>query len=239
MKKLALTIICALATAGGAFAQGYVSWITSSTGITVQTNTTVYSPLFGGGSTGSGSIGNTANGATSGMHYDYELLYSSFNGTVTTDTSVWDSNWHDTGLSATNSFTASRVIAVLPGTSANVQVLQPSASGWANGTTNNIVLVGWSANLGTSWAIVSAELANWQTDQGNFSNVLFGESNFGYINPNAASPGAILFNNAPTANGLPILSLNTPLYLLPTPEPASLALVGLGGLSMLLFRRRK
>ena len=234
MKKIALTIICGLAVTGAAFAQGTINWSTASTSITAQTNTEVYSPLFGGGTTGGGTIGNTANGATSGLHYDYELLYSSFNGTITTDTSVWDSNWYDAGLSATNSFTASRLAPINGSGAATVP--------WAGGTTNNIVLVGWSSNLGTSWAIVSAELANWQTDQGNFSGqaVLFGESNFGYINPNVApAAGAVVFNTAATANGLPIFSLNTQLYLLPTPEPASLALVGLGGLSMLLFRRRK
>jgi len=237
MKKLALTIICALATAGAAFAQGYVNCSIAANSMTAQNNSTVYSPLFGGGTATGGAIGATASGY-SGLHYDYELLYSSFNGTITTDTSVWDSNWHDAGLSATNSGTASRLIAITAGNQ-YLQVGLPSS--WGNGTTNNIVLVGWSSNLGSSWSIVSAELANWQADQGNFSgtNVFFGESTFGWLNPSVGAPGPNVFNTTATPNGLPIFSLNTQLYLLPTPEPASLALVGLGGLSMLLFRRRK
>ena len=216
MKKLALTIICGLAVTGAAFAQGYVNWSIAANTMTAQTNSTVFSPLFGGGSTGGGTIGNTANGATSGLHYDYELLYSSFNGTITTDTSVWDGNWSDSGLSATNSFTAGRVVGITAGNH-YMQVVYPSATGWANGTTNNIVLVGWSSNLGSSWSIVSAELANWTVDLGNFTGqIVFGESTFGYLNPSVSSPGVNVFGTIGTianANGLPIYSLNTQLYL--------------------------
>jgi hypothetical protein len=71
----------------------------------------------------------------------------------------------------------------------------------------------------------------------------FGETAFGYINPLAGSPGiAITQNNGtPGAFGLGIFSLDTQLYQLPIdiPEPATMALAGLGGLSLLLFHRRK
>jgi hypothetical protein len=248
MKKLALTIICGLAVTGAAFAQGYVNWATTYTYITAQTNSTVYSPLFGGGSTGGGAIGSTANGATSGLHYMYELLYQSFTGSIATDTHVWDGTWHDTGLGATNSSTASRLNAITAG-SAYMQVLQPTQSGWAFGTTNSIILVGWSTTLGTSWADVSnkcvlaaANPNHFFTIAGDPQNTIlafFGETPFGYINPSVGSPGPNVFNTGATPNGLPIYSLNTQLYEVPIPEPATFALIGLGGLSLLLFRRRK
>jgi hypothetical protein len=115
---------------------------------------------------------------------------------------------------------------------------------WASGVTNNIMMVGWSANLGTSWLIVSNELATWNTGGQPFlsQSAFFGVSATGYINPGSSNPGVSLFVTSPTPNGLPIYSLNTQLYLLPltiTPEPSTFALAGLGALSLLLFRRQR
>ncbi len=105
-------------------------------------------------------------------------------------------------------------------------------------------MVGWSANLGTSWNAVEAELENWANNQ-LITIPYLGFSATGYITPLATttSPGATVFGSAPTAQGLPIYSPNTLLYALdplyPGPEPSTMALMGLGGLSLLLFRRRK
>jgi len=103
------------------------------------------------------------------------------------------------------------------------------------------MLVGWSANLGSDWATVSNNLANWSVAQTTIQGqAFFGETSFGYrVGNTSPAPGAAIFASAADANGLPIFSLNTQLYLLPVPEPTSLALAGLGGLSLLLFRRRK
>jgi hypothetical protein len=55
---------------------------------------------------------------------------------------------------------------------------------WAVGTTDNIVLVGWSDNLGATWGTVSNELAT-----GSFVGVLAGANGFfgisvaGYMAP--------------------------------------------------------
>lgn len=238
MKKIVLTIVCALATTGAAFAQGTLAWNTiSPAAMTAQTNATAYSPLFGGfGSPVGGAVGATGSGSTSGLQYYYELLYTTYSGSqIAQPTSISSLlSWSDTGLTATNSSVAGFLNPVGPNVSASV-------AGWANGTTNSIMLVGWSANLGTDWATVSAEL-----NDGSYISVLAGQNGFfgmsttGYINPNLApAGGAVLFGTSPTANGLPIKSLNTQLYLLPVPEPTTIALAGLGGLSLLLFRRRK
>lgn len=234
-----------MATTGAAFAQGYVSWSTPNAAVTAQTNAQTYSPLFGGGSTGGGTIGVTANNTATGLVYDYELLYKSWSGSITTDTSVWDGTWKDTGLGATNTYNGRLSPSGVSGT------LDLSGTiGWSNPTTNNLVLVGWSATLGSSWAQVSNECVmaaanphHYFTVAGDPQNSIlcfFGESAFGYLKPTTGTSGATaIFANGYTGNGLPISSLLTTLYEVPIPEPATFALVGLGGLSLLLFRRRK
>jgi len=157
MKKLALTIGCAMAMTGAAFAQGYVNWATPTTELTIETNSTAYSPLFGGGSAPGGTVGLTATVASS---FDYALLYQSTpNGTLSTDTSVWDGTWtgaagnngvNMTGANSTGLTHGGVVLATVNGQSGSgVQV------NWANGVTNSVILVGWSADLGTSWVGVS------------------------------------------------------------------------------------
>jgi len=168
MKKLVLTTVCALAMTGAAFAQGYVSY--SPSGFeNWQTNGTTYSPLFGGGASGSGSSGVVFAGTTLPFAYDYALLYYTggvYNG-VTPVASVWGGSWAYSGLIGTNSNTAGRVGAVNGSTGVQVgpglNGASPTAGGWANGTTNYIEMVGWSVNLGTSWVTVSNVLANWAT----------------------------------------------------------------------------
>jgi hypothetical protein len=235
MKTLALAIVCVLAMTGAVFAQGTVVWNFITPGsMTAETNTTQGSPVFGGGSEGGGTVGPIAPGV-SGATYNFELLYNtSFTGSQAPApgfASLFGGTWLDTGLTATNSNTAGRLAPVNPNSAAVVP--------WANGVTNNIMLVGWSANLGTSWATVSNELA---TGSFNFilSPVFFGESATGYLTPLSpgTNPGATVFGSGPSPQGLPIFSLNTQLYVI-IPEPGTIALVALGGLSLLLFRRRK
>lgn len=236
MKKLALTIVCGLAVTGAAFGQAnLVSFTPGRTTITFETNATVYSPLFGGGA---------ANGATgalappsAGLQYDFTLLYQTQSGyqVLATNQQVWNGTWADTGLTATNSnsFVGQGVILPVGASATTVP--------WSSPTSNSIVLVGWSVNMGTTWASVSNLLANWSTLRGGVvGNAFFGESAFGYIQP-AVSPasGAGIFGTSASPSGLPIGGLLTPLYLLPVPEPATLALAGLSGLSLLLFRRQR
>jgi hypothetical protein len=250
MKKLALTIVSAMAMTGAAFAQGYVNWAIPTSQITFQTNSTVYSPLFGGGSAVGGTVGLTE---SANVGFDYALLFQSTpNGVLSSDTSVWDGTW--TGAAGINgvNMTGANTTGLNHGGVAPATVNGQSGNGvqvnWANGVTNSVVLVGWSADLGSSWVGVSnilAALALGNTapliaQVGN-SQAFFGETPIGNVNPAAGAPGNNIFaaNGTATGVGTPIFSLNTPLYLLPVPEPATMALAGLGGLSLLLFRRQR
>jgi hypothetical protein len=103
------------------------------------------------------------------------------------------------------------------------------ASGLTAGITYSDMVVGWSADVATSWAQVLSYAPNMANSPGTF----FGYSNVGTITPTAVpAPPALIFGGSSAQPGQTIL------YLL-LPEPTTLALFGLGGLSMLLLRRRK
>jgi len=242
MKKLVLTSVCTLAVAGAAFAQGTVSWTGPSfTSYTTQTNSQTYSPLFGGGSApAGGTIGSTANVAGS---YYFELLYTAYSGagngaaslTAQPSTLAQLAGWTDSGLGGANTTSFGRNGVA----TANAAQVVP----WANGTTDSVMLVEWSANLGTTWSAALAVLSTpAQLAALAGQNVFLGLSQTGYINPSTSTTaGATLFNNSPQgAAGTPIgNSLSTQLYLVPVPEPSTIAMAAFGGLSLLALRRKK
>jgi hypothetical protein len=244
MKKLALTTVCALAMAGAAFAQGTVNWGVPFGGYTAQTNAVTYSPLFGGGASGivGATIGNTANSTVAPNGYFWELLYLGGASTTAPTTLALLGTWSDATIGGNQPAAGSgRVNAIPASTAATVP--------WASGTTDNIVLVGWSANLGLlgtgqeTWANIENVLANWNATYAALANPLqhyfFGISSAGYETGNTADPGQVFVGGGANAGGTPIQSTLTQLYLLPIPEPATLTLAGLGGLGLLLFRRQR
>jgi hypothetical protein len=239
MKRISAIFLFAIMI-GTCLGQGTIQWVIPITSLIAQTNTTQYSPLFGDFPPVGGAVGNTAQ-ASSGLVYYYELLYNTaFTGSqapVPDYATLFGGTWLDTGLTATNSSVAGRIQMINYSTAATVP--------WSRGTTNNIMLVGWSANLGTDWLTVSNILANWYNGGvGTTMEVAyFGESATGYINPGTDNPGVSIFGSYPVANvGLPIYNPSTSpmnLYILPVPEPGTLSLACLGGFSLLLLRRRR
>ena len=249
MKKILLTIGLITATSA-ALAQGFVNFTPAT--YLVSTNGEVLSPLFPAAEPindlATGTIGPTAQRNT-GQTFYYELLIANYTGTLPTDLNVWDGTWKASGLFDTNHLTVAGRIAPGP-TALNVGTLvgwnayANGGSTFPNGT-NYIMLVGWSANLGTSWLQASNTIANVElNDAGYFNNLpglsFFGESTIGWENPSTPSQAGIPTMGAgPNAGGQPIvIAGGMTLDELPVPEPATFALVGLGGLSLLLVRRR-
>jgi hypothetical protein len=239
MKKLVLTSVCTLAVAGAALAQGTVSWTGPSfSAYTTETNSQTYSPLFGGGTTGSGTVGLTS--TASGSYY-FELLYTAYSGggslTAQPSTLTQLATWSDTGLEGTQGTVAGRNSV----STANAAQVVP----WASGVTDSVMLVEWSANLGTTWAAALNTLQSSSLLQAVVGSAFLGLSQTGFINPSTSTTaGATLFgNSANGSNGQPIgTSTLTPLYLVPVtpvPEPSTIAMAAFGGLSLLALRRKK
>jgi hypothetical protein len=245
MKKILLTIGLIAATSA-AIGQGMISFSPGT--YSVSTNGNVLSPIFTANAPqnpAGQTVGLTAL-AANGFYYEL-LMAGPFTGpTVPTDHNVVDGTWKDTTMFDNNgTLVGGRINAGPSG------LLVGSLVGWnatVNGGgpfgttgTNYIMLVGWSANLGTSWAQVSNNVTSVeQNNAGYFSTIsFFGETGIGWENPSTASPGMALLGGAANGGGQPIVIANgLVLNELPIPEPATFALVGLGGLSLLLFRRR-
>ena len=240
--KTLLTSVCALAVASAAFAQGTVNWSGPTfAAYTTETNTMQYSPLLGGGSTLAGTVGLTS--TVSGSYF-FELLYKAYtgNGSLTPQPGnlAQLAAWSDTGLSGeNNTSTAGRDVVFTP----NSAQIVP----WASGVTDSVMLVEWSANLGTTWATALATLQNSSALSAVTltGNAFLGLSATGFVNPSTSDTiGATLFSTGAQGSsgdpiGLASNSLSTQLYLVPVPEPGTIAMTIFGGLSLLALRRKK
>jgi hypothetical protein len=136
MKRGIYSILFLLCYACGAWSQGSVNWVSiNAVAMTTQTNATQYSPFFGGGSTGFGSVGATRTNSSS-PSYRFALLFGpQYNGSTNNiaPLSLYDfDSWTDSGLSATNILTTpGRLAPVAPNTAAITPV------GWDAGHTNH------------------------------------------------------------------------------------------------------
>jgi len=210
MKTFVHAFAILLAYLGVSWGQGSVQWQTPLGQVTWQTNSTTYSPFYGGGSAYPGAVGYTGGSANPGPAFRYELLYGSqYSGSLSSaPTTLSDLNtWSDSGLSASNVLTFNGRMGMV---SPNTAVATPV--GLDGGNSYNVILVGWSANLGSTWAAAKANL-NSPSFPGSISGQMFiGVSSVFYITPGPAgvNPGANIFGNFPGG----IFQTNIQLYLI-------------------------
>lgn len=224
MKK-SLTVAAISGLCFATLGQGVVNWSSPAGGFIVQTNGLELSPLvFGSPLPGWGTQGNTDPANT----YYYELLVGSAASAPTSLAAL--SSWSDTGLEARNHPTASGRITMINSSAA------ATATNLPVGVTLNDILVGWSANLGTTWSAALANLNQYGGPAGVLS--YFGVSSMGSITGVAApGPG---FDPFGAAAGQILQDASNPmqLYVIPTPEPGTAVLTALGGAGLLLFHRK-
>ena len=225
MKKILATLLGMAVGVTLVNAQGWMSFTGGSAGVTTNSNS-FYNQSAGGAITG--KVGTLAQ---VGVFY-YALLVST---TPITDGPT-DGGWAQPDINTTTT--------AIMGTNGTLQqgTIQGPATGQFQstltaGTSYYSEVVAWSASLGNNWTTVEGELAG-NSGQGAWN--AFGYFGYEYsgsadLTPASASPGVTVF---PTvfANSTLVLYTVAPT---PVPEPATLALAGLGGLSMLMLRRRK
>lgn len=235
MKKTLIVLALAVVAVTNGLAQGTITWANSN-GSKISTNS-----VIGGAATGL-TFANTGTAATT---YYYALFYSTSSGLVNgSSAAVVGTN----GAYAFNDSAAGwtflnpnaiggYVTGPAYGTNAAAgrftpENTDPNHSGatiTANTTSASWVVVGWSGTIGST----VAALENWYNNGVGPVNGWIGESvvsaSIAPGDPTTTPPGPVngVFPGAFT------------LGLVATPEPTTLALAGLGGLSMLLFRRRK
>lgn len=219
MKKILTTIIGLTAGTMLVHAQGWMQISGGSAAVTTNTDS-YYNQNAAGATTGI-----TTKGAAL---WDYAVLVST---TQITDGPA------DTGWTQVGAFGGSAIVAGGNGLSGGGIIYSGGnqfESSVAVGT-YYVEIVGWSSNLGSSWTTVSAELTgnsgagNW-TASGFFGWSASATADFVTA---GSSPGDNTFGVTGVSNGSLVL------YAVSSPEPTTLALAGLGGLSMLFLRRRK
>jgi len=105
--------------------------------------------------------------------------------------------------------------------------------GYGPNASANFVVVGWSANIGVTWASFSSWYRNgspntftgWAGESAVAQNVQLGGG--------LTAPGNIFGSNPGQVLGFTLGQIN------PVPEPTTFALAGLGAAALVIFRRRK
>ena len=243
MKKLLTATLCLAAGTMLLQAQGLIK--INQTGV-VRTNT-AYSSFSGGNETG--GVNAAMPNLASGKIFYFQLLLApmnTFTANTHSSTNPLASGWYaPTAYPLATNSPVGAISGAGGASGAGVATWTPgdaSATADTQGTEMDFLLVGWSANLGTSWATVSGLLNNgfagWS-----IPNAFFGVSQMGWGWPGGsgtpATAAQALFGVTATMPGGLSTTVPFQLFQVNVPEPSTIALAGLGGLAMLMLRRRK
>jgi len=234
MKKLILTSLAMVAGVTLGYSQGAITIASTAPGFLISTNGSSLPVPEGIGAAGTGA--NT---------YYYDVLATAYTGTpATTYAALSSSLWTDTGVLAANSGLTKGGVGN-PGTTTSAANTfgSPTGSAYSTAATEYYVIVGWSANEGTTWATVKNELSTgvWNTPPG---TGWFGASPLAYNEAGGANGLSTvnLLSGGSAFTGLAGSGLTGGFQLLPvvpSPEPTTIALGVMGGLSLLALRRKK
>ena len=222
MKRL-IAIVSMVGAATLLHGQGYIIFNGSSAG--VETNTaSFYSQV----AYGTGTAGKTGVPST-GLRYDYALLYSAIDPGA-------GANPTNAAWSVATTFGGGTLMGTNAGPVTGVMTGNGAAGGvqvnLASGSLYYVELVAWSANLGT----LSQVLTQYGTDSWT-ANGYFNYEAYSSLTPFAtAGTGDPVLIGGVWANNAFSLYAVAPAGV---PEPSTMALAGLGGAALLLFRRRK
>lgn len=212
MKKL-FTVAALVAVTSLGLAQGTVNFSAGATAATrLATNTVV-----GGPSTG------LINGAG---NYYFALFVAPSTVTASSSMDPTLSGFTFTGYYGTNTTSAGRM-------TGNPTTDDVAINGYATGTSASFMVLGWSSNIGTTWAQAQTW---WNNGNPTSRTGFFGDS---AVATSVGLGGGLSFpGNIFGAQPGQITGFNLGLYQV-IPEPTTVALAGLGAAAMLIFRRRK
>ncbi len=221
MKKLVLSVAVVLAGLAVASAQGTIKFYNIGSSYLVSTNGT--GTGVGQNGTTTGLMDKTANS------YYFALLMSS---AAPTSSNPLTGGWTVAQTGGVN-LVGNNYTLIAGGITGNGGANGVAVDGWAAGSTKYVELVGWSASLGTTWSQITSQLSTGWTSAGYYGVSSTGQVASGGVGT-PASPAAALFGSTgQIASGWMLSGVS------PVPEPTTLALVALGGASLLLIRRRK